>query len=175
MSGIRDFPTPPVSSDRIFRDAHFSKCGSFRYRLTRRWGTGASLTFIMLNPSVADARFDDPTIRRCMSFARREKKDGIVVANLFALVSTSPKGLAFVSDPFGPENVDVLKNVACEAELNDSPVVCAWGARGRASNAWALAHFRQFRVSLVCLGKTQDGSPRHPLYARADQPLIPLL
>jgi len=38
----------------------------------------------------------------------------------------------------------------------------------------ALAHLRQFRVSLVCLGKTRDGSPRHPLYVRADQPLIPL-
>jgi hypothetical protein len=174
MPRPHDFPVPKESFDWIIRDAQISKCGSFRYQLTRRWGPGALLPFIMLNPSVADAHFDDPTIRRCMGFARREKKDGIVVANLFALISTSPKGLIVVSDPFGPENDGAFTMVAREAELGGSPIVCAWGAGGGPKSALALAHLRQFRVSLVCLGKTRDGSPRHPLYVRADQPLIPL-
>jgi hypothetical protein len=84
-------------------DALISDCGIYRYMLTRKWEPSCySLPIIMLNPSTADAREDDPTIRRCMSFARREGYGGIWVQNLFAYRATSPAAMKAATDPFGP-------------------------------------------------------------------------
>src|SRR3954470_11499675 len=89
----------------IEKSAAFSSCMTWRYRLTRYWGPGSMLPFVMLNPSTADDEVDDPTIRRCMGFARREGLGGIVVANLYALRATYPKSLALHPDPDGPGNL----------------------------------------------------------------------
>src|SRR5437868_12651695 len=70
--------------------AVISPCGKFRYRLTRQWGEGAALPFVMLNPSTADAEQDDPTIRKCVGFAKRMGYDGIEVVNLYAYRATKP-------------------------------------------------------------------------------------
>lgn len=62
--------------------AVLSDDGQYRYQLERTWGFGDAVTFVMLNPSTADARKDDPTIRRCLSYARSWGYDGIRVVNL---------------------------------------------------------------------------------------------
>jgi hypothetical protein len=157
--------------------AHLSDCGTYRYQLKRFWGNpyhGALLPFVMLNPSTADAEIDDPTIRRCMGFARREGAAGIVVANLFAYRSTSPSALKECSDPFGPGNRQNLEEVARFAFVGKSPVVCAWGAGGsiHGGDRSGIEILQQAGARLVCLGKTKDGHPRHPLYVRTDQPLV---
>ena len=72
--------------------AIISPCGRYRYRLDRRWGDGRTMGFIMLNPSTADAENDDPTIRRCIGFAKREGCDAIAVVNLYALREGRPEG-----------------------------------------------------------------------------------
>jgi hypothetical protein len=52
--------------------ATISADGRYRYRLERWWDEHVpAVLFVMLNPSTADARDDDPTIRRCVAFARR--------------------------------------------------------------------------------------------------------
>jgi hypothetical protein len=56
----------------MLRTALFSPCGTFRFRLGRRWSDGPSLAFVLLNPSTADETADDQTVRRCMGFAQRE-------------------------------------------------------------------------------------------------------
>ena len=159
----------------IRRDAAISDCGRYRYRLIRQWGTNPPLAFIMLNPSIADANLDDPTIRRCMSFARREGCGGVVVVNLFALRATDPKELRKSTvDPIGPEN-DIAVATLIDAPLSTgSRVVCAWGAhalateQGRKTIDRAQACGRQ----LWCLGKTRIArAPCHPLYLPDDQPL----
>lgn len=57
------------------KSASLSACGKYRYTLGRAWGLGVreqcAMSFVMLNPSTADAEHDDPTIRRCIHFALR--------------------------------------------------------------------------------------------------------
>lgn len=150
--------------------AMMSPCQRYRYRLERRWAAGRQLPFVMLNPSTADEHLDDPTIRRCMGFARREGYAGIVVANLYAFRATSPDDLWKAADPYGPDNDAALERVAREAQ---GPLVCAWGIHGGRNNR-PIAVMQYAGAELFCLGKTKDGHPRHPLYVKGDQPLVPL-
>ena len=149
--------------------AVISDCGHYRYRLTRRWADGPVCTFIMLNPSTADAAEDDPTIRRCVGFARREDCGALMVVNLFAFRATKPADLFAADDPIGPGNFEALSGAAATAIRNDWPLVAAWGAHRAAKKLGAEV---RAVIPAVCLGKTADGSPRHPLYVRADAPLI---
>lgn len=153
----------------ISSSAVISECGKYRYRLSRRWNeSGYSLPFVMLNPSIADAKIDDPTIRRCMGFARREGYAGIEVANLYAFRATFPVDLWKAIDPEGPNNVQHLTDVAKAAATYAVPIICAWGAHGGRNNR-PIAIMQATGAELRCLGKTKDGKPRHPLYVRADQ------
>lgn len=157
----------------IRKSAVISKCGEYRYRLTRYWGPGAMLPFVMLNPSTADANIDDPTIRRCMGFAKRSGAGGIVVSNLYAFRATSPDDMMDAIEPTGPLNESYLRQIAVEAVAVHFPIVCSWGTHGRDAAVWATQLFQHEGAQLVCLGKTKDGHPRHPLYVKGDQPLVP--
>ncbi len=143
----------------------------YRYLLTRERAAGPGLVFIMLNPSTADDRIDDPTIRRCIRFAAREDAGRLVVVNLFALRATDPRELARDPDPVGPRNDEFLL-IHCTPGVR---VVAAWGAHPFAA-ARATTVTRMVTnagASLECLGVTKDGHPRHPLYVRGDAPLVP--
>lgn len=156
-------------SDYASKTAKISKCGEYRYELTRVWdGSKELLPFVMLNPSTADAMEDDPTIRRCVGFAKREGFGGLVVVNLYGLRATDPKRLWQHQDPIGPDNDRQLSLVAVWAGM----IVCAWGAnppQGRVDQV--LTKLRGAGAQLYCLGKTKAGAPKHPLYIRGDQPL----
>lgn len=154
--------------------AGLSDCGRYRYRLDRRWGDGPLMGFIMLNPSTADAEQDDPTIRRCIGFAKREGCGGLVVVNLFALRATNPADL-WATRPdkrHGPrssfEYDSAIRGVT-------GPLVAAWGADVAKHDPEIVKMAVWYHgADLLCLGKTKDGHPRHPLYVRADAPLVPL-
>lgn len=156
-------------------DARISACGQYRYLLTRKWADAPALPFVMLNPSTADANLDDPTIRRCMGFARRDGFGGIIVANLFAFRATNPKDMFTADDPEGPLNLRALETLAEECAGFNVPIVCAWGASlaARAAAVKAVSVMMAGGANLVCLGYTKEGDPRHPLYVPGDAPLIP--
>lgn len=126
------------------------------------------LLFVMLNPSVADGRRDDPTIRRCIGFATAWGFTALEVVNLFARVCTDPDALYDHPDPVGPNNDAWIRRRARRASL----VVCAWGAAGgrravvRAAEVVGLLHADGIR--LHHLGLTATGAPRHPLYLPAE-------
>ena len=159
--------------DVIYRDAIISSCGRYRYSLVRQWDQSKPyLPFVMLNPSTADAKTDDPTIRRCISFAKRESAGGIVVVNLYAFRSSDPKRLLEVEDPIGPLNGRVIYDAATVAAEAGMPVICAWGVNDITQAAGgALATARAAGAKFKCFGKTLGGHPRHPLYVKGDQPL----
>ena len=120
----------------------------------------------MLNPSTADAEIDDPTIRRCMAFARSWGFSCLSVRNLYALRATDPARLEAERDPVGGERGDAELAAATIADL----VVVAWGAN---ASPWRERKAVELLsgARLMCLGKTKSGHPRHPLYVRADQSL----
>lgn len=151
------------------RSATFDPARTYRYVLQRRWSDAAPAVFVMLNPSTADAMVDDPTIRRCLGFARRERRGGLVVVNLFALRATDPKALYAHRDPVGPANDAVLAATCAQADL----LIAAWGAHGSLHGRdQAVARLLAGR-DVQCLGTTKDGHPCHPLYLPADAPLRP--
>jgi hypothetical protein len=146
--------------------AFISDDGLYRYSLTRHvaplTGEGTA-TFVMLNPSTADAETDDPTIRRCIGFARSWGFEWLKVVNLFAFRATDPRELLAADDPSGPENLCTIAKVVGGSDL----VVCAWGAfplAGREHVDLVL----ELIAAPHALGLTKNGSPRHPLYVRGD-------
>jgi hypothetical protein len=162
----------PEISIEVVSDATLSDCGRYRYVLTRKWGGEGSncLVWIMLNPSTADASTDDPTIRKCMHYARREGVGGILVVNVYAWRATDPRELGKVDDPEGPCNWNCLAAAAKLAKHHGSKVVAAWGANDVGTNADAIL---SMFGDLWCLGTNQDGSPKHPCYLANNTPLIP--
>lgn len=149
------------------RSATFDATRTYRYALERRWSEASPAVFVMLNPSTADANADDPTIRRCTAFAKREGCGGLIVVNLFALRATDPQELYSHPDPVGPQNDGILY----EATHQGSPLIAAWGAHGTLHDrAETVARLLEFN-DVMCLGTTKNGHPRHPLYVHGNTPL----
>ena len=153
-------------STMVRTSAKLSQCCAYRYTLIRTWDeSGPAVMFIGLNPSIADAKIDDPTVRRCVGFARSWGFGKLILTNLFALRSTDPTVLENVPDPVGPDNDHWIAKSSLLADLT----VVAWGIHGG-------LHDRDQEVLTrlqepYCLGKTKSGAPRHPLYLPADSTL----
>lgn len=157
-------------------DALISPCGQYRYWLTRKWDdTRFTLPIIMLNPSTADASVDDPTIRRCIAFARQRGFGGIRVMNLFSFRSPSPAAMKAAIDPVGPGNDGFLNDMLRAVAEIGIPVLAAWGTHGsfRRRDMMLGSFAKLAGAQLVCLGTTKDGHPKHPLYVKGDQPFVP--
>jgi hypothetical protein len=155
----------------VLAGAQISTCGTYRYTLDRVWDSSLpTAVFIMLNPSVADASIDDPTIRRCIGFAKREGYGGLTVLNLYALRATNPSELRSHVAPIGARNSMWTCAVLCR---DPGLVIVAWGADPAACDQVSLAThaIAAHGLTPMCLGTTKTGAPRHPLYVRADQPL----
>lgn len=163
------------AATEIGRSATISPDGRYRYRLGRSWGTGERMAWVMLNPSTADAFEDDPTIRRCMAFARREGYDGIEVINLFAYRATDPKQMLEAAgagiDIDGPDNRRHWNEVLGDHGIG--MIVAAWGATIGAAVLRSRALGEWFTGGWYCLGTTKVGAPRHPLYVKGDTEFVP--
>lgn len=165
------FDASPVN-----RGARFSPCRTWRYALWREWDTQLSpMVVIGLNPSTADETQDDPTIRRCIGFAKSWGFGSLYMLNLYAFRATKPLDMVQSDDPVGPDSDAAFLRYCAKADL----VLAAWGAltvRWRPRVQWQqrIAHVRDLLdQDLHCLGMTSDGSPRHPLYVKGDtQPVV---
>ena len=155
--------------ERFSRHATFSADGSRRYLLTRATNAPwlqrtSTVGFVMLNPSKADAVTDDPTVRKCIGFAKRWNFTGLMVTNLIPLVTADPYDLP----PWSGLYQDNDRYVA-EALKQCAKTVVAWGSVPR-SLARSIAleehilHFRELAGTepLFCIGRTLKGDPLHP-------------
>ncbi|MGH8585874.1 MAG: DUF1643 domain-containing protein [Gammaproteobacteria bacterium] len=139
--------------------AIFSNSLKHRYVLWRVWGGTSRLAlFVGLNPSTADESRDDPTIRRCLGFARHLGYSGMLVANLFAYRATDPEDLFRVEDPIGADNdvwLDLAGSCACDT-------IACWGNHGKQHQRGASVVPTLKDPKCFCL--TKAGEPSHPLY-----------
>jgi hypothetical protein len=163
----------------MLREAVLSECGRYRYSLTRVWTPNPDKrtfptkqpldVWVMLNPSIADADLDDPTIRRCIGFSRSWGAPGIAVVNLFPWRATDPKELRAAM----LRGEDVVNRGQRNHHMSQvmgtggggGRVIVAWGA-----TPWAAEEGERLRNwgggpwHFQCLGVTRSGAPGHPLY-----------
>jgi len=143
----------------IYKNATFSNCRTYRYSLSRIWDKKKKLVlFIGLNPSTADEKVDDPTIRRCVNYVQNWGYGGLMVVNLFAYRATAPSSLKKVKYPIGKDNDKYIMVLSKKADIT----VAAWGNNGK-------LYSRDKQVfdlipSLMCLKFNKSGQPAHPLY-----------
>ena len=147
--------------------AIFSDCRTYRYVLWRVWDTSKPVMAVIgINPSTADETEDDPTIRRCISFAKAWGYGGLYMINLFAYRATDPKAMKASSNPVGSGNDAWIGHVLEKCNL----ILAAWGNHGsflsRDMDVKNLV-IKQGK-QLKALAVNVSGQPKHPLYIKAD-------
>ena len=150
-----------------YTDKGAAVSGEHRYHLWRKWDDkpDISICWIMLNPSTADALEDDPTIRKCVGFAKRWGFNRVDILNLFSYRSSSPKALADAGFPNGDQADFYLESILGLTFIRR--VVVAWGGWGRkrpSRVAHVLRYLNEANLDPIALGHNQDGTPQHPLY-----------
>jgi len=145
----------------IYKNATFSSFRTYRYSLSRIWDKKKKyVLFIGFNPSTADEEVDDPTIRRCVNYAKEWGYGGFMMVNLFAYRATLPSKLKKVKYPVGSENDKYIVTLSKKADIT----VAAWGNNGdfysRDKEVLSLV------PSLMCLKINKSGQPAHPLYLK---------
>ena len=167
--GLKDHPG--LSPDGLLERYLYSPDMVFRYAFGRWWGNvdlATTAIWVLLNPSTGDTEHRvRPTLERCISRSRAAGYTGLVIVNLFAFRDTNPKNLRSAPDAVGPANDEVLRVITKAG----AQTIAAWGAHGR-----LLGRSGQVGPLLdlpMCLGITQRGEPRHPLYVPGDNQLVP--
>lgn len=158
----------------------FSADRRHRFELWRNWtdGSDGTLAFtdvinrgfvqwVGLNPSTADERRDDPTIRKCIGFTKQWGFGAMCMTNLYAWRDTLPANLwkarAAGQDIIGKLNVVKLCGIAEDA----ARVVVAWGNHGKdGRHGWGVLNALEQNAPgrVYALGVTKEGEPQHPLY-----------
>jgi hypothetical protein len=147
------------------REAVFSDCRNYRYRLSQIWDDSKPpLYWLMLNPSTADEVKNDPTVERCERRARMWGYGGSVVFNIFAYRATDPKDMRAQADPVGPDNDKWITELARESQVLD--VVAGWGEHGAHMQRGqaVLDIFKSTQGRISALKVNGSGHPAHPLY-----------
>lgn len=151
----------------MIKDAIFDDSEMYRYSLTRVWSNNQNkVLFVMLNPSTADHNVDDPTIRRCINFAKNWGVGSLEVVNLFGYRATDPDELKKAADPIGPDNDIHIQRAA----LQSDKIILAWGTK-----EYLLGRNKKvmedvlFSYKTHCLDISKNGHPKHPLYISANR------
>ena len=187
------FDAPPLGSTARFCDNGAAVFGDgdkekFRYALARCWDRNLLLwLWVMLNPSKATERQDDPTVDRCLGFTRRlsgQEAGGLVVVNLFARRAGNPKDIDLCSDSdVGPNNDEWIRLILKSGRI--SRIIAAWGddehftSRRKAIARLLREETENKNIRFSQIGSsTKRGAPRHPSpraqrWLPNDSPLCP--
>jgi hypothetical protein len=159
-----------MSENQLPSGSIISECNKYRYQLWHIWDEDKpKVLFIMLNPSLSESWENNPTVKRCINFAKTWGYGGIYVGNLYAFRTPYPKELKKAGYPEGKENRSHLLEMGKKCELT----ICAWGVYSGGTELentkWIFSLFKKPHY----LALSKDGIPRHPLYLKKD--LKPIL
>lgn len=156
----------------------FSPCCHFRFTLEYRWRAGARPMLVVgQNPSKANHQRTDATVIRCARRAHRAGLGGLVMLNMFPRVATHPQDLWAAGADVAEEAVNLAAIRRAVRDNRGAPVLFAPGGdphpRHRAQAALVEAMLRRLGATLLCLGTTAAGLPRHPSRLGYDVPMVP--
>jgi hypothetical protein len=163
------------------RSAVISDCTLYRPELRRIWDDRLPLLVVaMLNPSRADDSQEDPTLLALIWFARAWGYGGLLIVNLYDWRSPDPDAMRREPARKSPLNDGYLESALALAQAHGTPVLAAWGNHGdfEGEATRFTDRARQRGVTLICLGTTQSGAPKHPMargkhrIPRDQQPII---
>ena len=157
------FQSQPMQMTAAFSGA--DDC--FRDELRRVWDGGKPLLVVcMLNPSRASHLINDPTVLALIRFGKLWGYGGLLIVNLYSWRSPSPNDMKVTDERIGSRNGEALEEAMAYAAANGARLLCAWGTDGNFEGRadWFVSRAtRVYHLTLVCLGKTRDGSPKHPM------------
>ena len=147
----------------MIREAKFCEAKKNRYFLKREWDSSKGLLlYIMLNPSMADDKNDDPTIRRLINFTKKFNYGGFLVSNIFTKITSNPKKLD-KSRGMTKTNFEKLLKLINKVDQ----IVYAWG-----NSVEEPKILKDLISNPKCFGKNYNGTPKHPLYLQKNSKLI---
>ena len=149
MSLVSEYKSSPSG-------AFFSSCRKNRFALWRIWDGKLPVAMcIGINPSHANEEQDDPTIRILRGVLANLDFGGLVMTNLYSLISSTKEVLA-TEVGLVPEN-DAY--ISAFGDCCDEVIFC-WGSTPDFEDRVAM--IRSKFPAAKCFGTTKDGSPYHP-------------
>ena len=157
-----------MTPTKEYSGAVFSECKMYRYELYRIWDTRKPcVLFLLHNPSTADEIKNDPTIRRCIGFAKSWGYGGMFVVNICPYRATNPKDLIGLEIP---QNIKDGNDFYIKRAVEDKCDLSI-AAYGNPINNEYLPLY-SLHGTWYCFGTTKEGNPKHPLYLPKNQPLV---
>ena len=96
----------------MISQAEFSSDGLYRYSLSRIWENKLpKILFIMLNPSIADSKKNDPTVRKIITFSKSWGFGGLYVGNLYSHINPYPKDIRLIKYNQEKKNIESIKKM----------------------------------------------------------------
>lgn len=156
-------------------EAYFSPDRVYRYWLLRVWDERLPVVAnIGVNPSTADEKLNDPTVRKDIGFATRLGFGGLLKLNVGAYRATDPRKWRKAADPIGDLNSAQHLHEYMD-QFRVSTAIAAWGKNGNYFIGRCEAIVREIKadvcMNLYCFGRNGDGSPRHTLMLPYSTPL----
>ena len=161
--------------DRVSYSICFGDHRIYRYwleaniPLAREQKDKGTCLFLMLNPSKANERKPDWTVKKCIAFAQHWGYGTLWICNLFAVRGPDAKEALSHPNPVGPDNDRHIQGAARQADK----VVLAWGTSGYDVEDLFLGRVKEIVGMLVDGGRAEKlhrfndfsngrGQPRHP-------------
>lgn len=151
-------------------EASISLDKKYRWWLYRCWDLDKPvLIWVMMNPSTADWRKNDPTICKVMRYAARWGYGGILVLNIYAYRTSRPENLPkSMRKAVGYRNDWWINTVFKFAVEKDIPVICAWGVKHEERGRLVRQLANDAGLELLCLEVALNGEPKHPRFLSED-------
>ena len=110
----------------------------------------------MMNPSIADSKTDDPTVKKCIYYSNKFGYNRLSIVNIFPNVSTVPRINEF---SFCKNNFHFIKDVLKENKY----IYLAWGFNFEIKE-WLKPLLKN--KSVFALEMSKKNTPKHPLYLK---------